>query len=72
MPSRTAQWSSDSGDLTRGQGLCSDDARLITGTDLGVDGGARAKNFAYAPAAAEDLVGPLPLIVPDETPAWEG
>ena len=27
--------------------LCSDYARLITGTDLVVDGGARAKNFAY-------------------------
>jgi len=49
--------------------LCSDYARLITGTDLVVDGGARAKNFAYAPAAAEDLAGPLPLIVLDETPA---
>ena len=51
--------------------LCSDYARLITGIDLVVDGGARAKNFAYAPAAAEDLAGPLPLIVLDETPAYE-
>jgi NAD(P)-dependent dehydrogenase (short-subunit alcohol dehydrogenase family) len=49
--------------------LCSDYARLITGIDLVVDGGARAKNFAYAPAAAEDLAGPLPLITLDETPA---
>jgi NAD(P)-dependent dehydrogenase (short-subunit alcohol dehydrogenase family) len=48
--------------------LCSDFARLITGTDLVVDGGARAKNFAYAPAAPEDLAGPLPLIPLDETP----
>ena len=48
--------------------LCSDYARLITGIDLVVDGGARAKNFAYAPAAPEDLAGPLPLIVLDETP----
>ena len=48
--------------------LCSDYARLITGTDLVIDGGARAKNFAYAPAAAGDLAGPLPLIVLDETP----
>ena len=48
--------------------LCSDYARLITGTDLVVDGGARAKNFAYTPAAPEDLAGPLPLIVLDETP----
>ncbi len=47
----------------------SDYASLITGTDLVVDGGARAKNFAYAPAAAQDLAGPLPLIVLDETPA---
>ncbi len=49
--------------------LCSDYARLITGTDLVVDGGARAKNFAYAPAAAGDLAGPLPLIRLDETRA---
>jgi NAD(P)-dependent dehydrogenase (short-subunit alcohol dehydrogenase family) len=49
--------------------LCSDYARLITGTDLVVDGGARAKNFAYAPAAADELAGPVPLIVLDETPA---
>jgi NAD(P)-dependent dehydrogenase (short-subunit alcohol dehydrogenase family) len=49
--------------------LCSDYARLITGTDLVVDGGARAKNFAYTPAAADDLAGPLPLIGLDDTPA---
>jgi NAD(P)-dependent dehydrogenase (short-subunit alcohol dehydrogenase family) len=49
--------------------LCSDYARLITGTDLVVDGGARAKNFAYAPAPADELAGPLPLIVLDESPA---
>ena len=49
--------------------LCSDYARLITGTDLVVDGGARAKNFAYSPAAPEDLAGPLPLIPLDDTPA---
>ena len=47
--------------------LCSDYARLITGTDLVVDGGARARNFAYIPAAPDDLAGPLPLIVLDET-----
>ncbi len=51
--------------------LCSDYARLITGIDLVVDGGARAKNFAYAPAAPEDLAGPLPLIALDSTPAYE-
>jgi NAD(P)-dependent dehydrogenase (short-subunit alcohol dehydrogenase family) len=49
--------------------LCSDYARLITGTDLVVDGGARAKNFAYSPSAPDDLAGPLPLIVLDSTPA---
>jgi NAD(P)-dependent dehydrogenase (short-subunit alcohol dehydrogenase family) len=49
--------------------LCSDYARLITGTDLVVDGGARAKNFAYSPADPADLAGPLPLIVLDQTPA---
>jgi NAD(P)-dependent dehydrogenase (short-subunit alcohol dehydrogenase family) len=48
--------------------LCSDYARLITGTDLVVDGGARAKNFAYAPAAPGDLAGPLSLISLDDTP----
>jgi NAD(P)-dependent dehydrogenase (short-subunit alcohol dehydrogenase family) len=48
--------------------LCSDYARLITGIDLVVDGGARAKNFAYTPAGPDQLAGPLPLIVLDETP----
>jgi NAD(P)-dependent dehydrogenase (short-subunit alcohol dehydrogenase family) len=48
--------------------LCSDYARLITGTDLVVDGGARARNFAYIPAPPQDLAGPLPLIVLDEMP----
>jgi len=48
--------------------LCSDYARLITGTDLVVDGGARAKNFAYFPADPEELAGPVPLIPLDETP----
>lgn len=48
--------------------LCSDYARLITGIDIVVDGGARAKNFAYFPAAPEDITGPLPLITLDETP----
>ena len=48
--------------------LCSDYARLITGIDLVVNGGARAKNFAYTPAGPDQLAGPLPLIVLDETP----
>jgi NAD(P)-dependent dehydrogenase (short-subunit alcohol dehydrogenase family) len=52
--------------------LCSDYARLITGTDLVVDGGARAKNFAYVPASPADLAGPLPLITLDSTPMPEG
>jgi hypothetical protein len=47
--------------------LCSDYARLITGCDLVVDGGARAKNFAYAPAAPADLAGPVPLVPLDVT-----
>jgi NAD(P)-dependent dehydrogenase (short-subunit alcohol dehydrogenase family) len=42
--------------------LCSDYARLITGCDLVVDGGARARNFAHVPAAAADLMGPAPVI----------
>ena len=48
--------------------LCSDYARLITGTDLVVDGGARAKNFAYFPATPGELAGPVPLIPLDEAP----
>jgi NAD(P)-dependent dehydrogenase (short-subunit alcohol dehydrogenase family) len=52
--------------------LCSDYARLITGIDLVVDGGARAKNFAYFPAAPADIAGPLPLIVLDSTPPYTG
>ena len=42
--------------------MCSDYARLVTGCDFVVDGGARARNFAYVPAAPEDLVGPAPVI----------
>jgi hypothetical protein len=52
--------------------LCSDYARLITGIDLVVDGGARARNFAYIPAAPDQLAGPLPLITLDSTPMPEG
>jgi NAD(P)-dependent dehydrogenase (short-subunit alcohol dehydrogenase family) len=47
--------------------LCSDYARLITGCDFVVDGGARAKNFAYTPAAPTDLAGPVPLVPLDTT-----
>lgn len=42
--------------------LCSDYARLITGCDFVVDGGARAKNFSYMPAPASELLGPLPVV----------
>ena len=42
--------------------ICSDYARLITGADFVVDGGARARNFAHVPAAARDLMGPAPVI----------
>lgn len=34
--------------------VCPDYARLITGCDFVVDGGARAKDFAYAPAPAPE------------------
>lgn len=47
--------------------LSSDYARLITGTDMVVDGGARAKNFSYVPPAPDDLAGPVPLIEIDST-----
>ena len=42
--------------------ICSDYARLITGCDFVVDGGARAKNFTYMPAPADQLMGPLPVV----------
>ncbi|WP_199432646.1 SDR family NAD(P)-dependent oxidoreductase [Qaidamihabitans albus] len=47
--------------------MCSDYARLITGCDFVVDGGARAKNFAYAPAPASEVAGPVPLVPLDVT-----
>ncbi len=40
--------------------MCSDYARLITGCDFVVDGGARAKYWAYTPPA--DNAGPVALI----------
>jgi NAD(P)-dependent dehydrogenase (short-subunit alcohol dehydrogenase family) len=45
--------------------MCSDQARLITGTDFRVDGGALAKYWPYIPA--EDKAGPLPLVKMDVT-----
>jgi NAD(P)-dependent dehydrogenase (short-subunit alcohol dehydrogenase family) len=46
--------------------LCSDYARLITGCDFVIDGGARAKYWAYTPSG--DQAGPVPLIPLDVTP----
>jgi NAD(P)-dependent dehydrogenase (short-subunit alcohol dehydrogenase family) len=40
--------------------LCSDYARLITGCDFVIDGGARAKYWAYTPSDGQ--AGPVPLI----------
>ncbi|MBM3939950.1 MAG: SDR family oxidoreductase [SAR202 cluster bacterium] len=45
--------------------LCSDYARLITGSDFNVDGGALAKYWPYVPPA--EKAGPLPLIKMDVT-----
>jgi len=44
--------------------MCSDYARLITGCDFVVDGGARAKYWAYTPPA--DNAGPVPLVPLEE------
>jgi NAD(P)-dependent dehydrogenase (short-subunit alcohol dehydrogenase family) len=47
--------------------MCSDYARLITGCDFVIDGGARAKYWAYTPP--QDNAGPLPLVrVEEELP----
>jgi NAD(P)-dependent dehydrogenase (short-subunit alcohol dehydrogenase family) len=43
--------------------LASDYARLITGTDFRVDGGAGAKHWRYMPEGG--MVGPLPLVSMD-------
>ncbi|SRR6266545_2018490 len=45
--------------------MCSDYARLITGCDFVVDGGARAKYWGYTPA--ENNAGPVPLVPLDIT-----
>jgi NAD(P)-dependent dehydrogenase (short-subunit alcohol dehydrogenase family) len=45
--------------------MCSDYARLITGCDFVIDGGARAKYWAYTPPA--ENAGPAPLIPLDIT-----
>jgi NAD(P)-dependent dehydrogenase (short-subunit alcohol dehydrogenase family) len=47
--------------------VSSDYARLITGCDFVVDGGARAKNFMYIPPEPGELAGPAPLIELDQT-----
>jgi NAD(P)-dependent dehydrogenase (short-subunit alcohol dehydrogenase family) len=46
--------------------VCSDYARLITGCDFVVDGGARAKYWAYSPDTGA-AAGPVPLIPLDAT-----
>jgi NAD(P)-dependent dehydrogenase (short-subunit alcohol dehydrogenase family) len=46
--------------------ISSDYARLITGQDFTVDGGARAKSWAYSPEGS-NFAGPLPLIPMDVT-----
>jgi len=46
--------------------LCSDYARLVTGCDFTVDGGARAKYWGYTPPA--ENAGPIPLVPVDITP----
>ena len=50
--------------------LCSDYARLITGCDFVVDGGARAKYWAYSPP--DGNAGPVPLIPLDVTEDIDG
>jgi NAD(P)-dependent dehydrogenase (short-subunit alcohol dehydrogenase family) len=50
--------------------ISSDYARLITGQDFTVDGGARAKSWAYSPEGS-DFAGPLPLIPMDVTQTQE-
>ncbi len=40
--------------------MCSDYARLITGCDFVIDGGARAKYWAYTPP--EENAGPVPVV----------
>ncbi len=45
--------------------MCTDYARLITGCDFVVDGGARAKYWAYTPPA--ENAGPVPLVRLDGT-----
>jgi Enoyl-(Acyl carrier protein) reductase len=47
--------------------ISSDSARLITGCDFVVDGGARARNFMYIPPEPERMAGPAPPIALDET-----
>ena len=44
--------------------ISSDYARLITGQDFTVDGGVRAKSWAYSPEGS-NFAGPLPLIPMD-------
>jgi NAD(P)-dependent dehydrogenase (short-subunit alcohol dehydrogenase family) len=50
--------------------MCSDYARLITGCDFVIDGGARAKYWGYTPPAGN--AGPVPLMPLDVTAMDEG
>jgi NAD(P)-dependent dehydrogenase (short-subunit alcohol dehydrogenase family) len=63
FPMGAASTSTDIGHLVAW--VCSDYARLITGCDFTVDGGARAKYWAYTPPS--ENAGPLPLIPMDVT-----
>lgn len=47
--------------------MCSDYARLITGCDFVIDGGARAKYWGYTPP--ENNAGPVPLVPVDVSEA---
>jgi NAD(P)-dependent dehydrogenase (short-subunit alcohol dehydrogenase family) len=47
--------------------LCSDYARLITGCDFVIDGGARAKYWGYTPPADKAEPAPLIALYEDET-----
>jgi NAD(P)-dependent dehydrogenase (short-subunit alcohol dehydrogenase family) len=50
--------------------LCSDYARLITGCDFTVDGGARAKYWGYTPPTGN--AGPVPLVPVEVTGRGDG
>ena len=47
--------------------MCSDYARLITGCDFVIDGGARAKYWGYTPPEEKPEPAPLIPLYEDET-----